>query len=690
MNPLTRAGSLFIGFSRRESTLLIVAAVAIGLLAGTAYWLFALLIETISRIAIGADTSGAVAAFSRLPLPVRFLVPLVGVFVAGFIIRYLSPESAGAGIALLLKAIRRHNGVLPYLLAPCKMVTAALTIACGAPLGLEGPVIVIGAGIGSSGGRLLRSGFSRMKLLLGCGAAAGLAVAFNAPIAGTIFAVETVMGSYTIGTLTPVVVAAVTASFFGAWVMPGHQSLPLAHIAERFGAAAVSARPLGSGGDIVLYLALALLLSLLGVFLVRATRFLAARFDPLKKKLPAYLHTPLLLLPFVLVVPFVPVIFGLGKDVMTDAFSWAPWLLVGVALLKLALLPFAFSSGASGGIFFPLIFVGFIFGLGSGKLAALAMPEASAGMPYGFAVVGCGALLGAATQEPITTFLLVFELTRDYAILPALMLGTVTSVLVSKLLSPVSLYNYQLAIEGIETEATEETSLMQETRVEACYQKDCVTALPHESLIAVVDRMREKERFEAYVVDETGRYLGAINAVLTSAREVQYGLISPLVVARDLVNPDFPIVRLGDSLASAMRRMAEYDVIELPVVGEDGKLLGCIHEHDIIAFYEREVLAKAHLVKMVGPRAERDDAKVRLSDEFVIETVPVSADLAGKNIVQLDLRRRYGIQVLAVREKGRDRGTVDPERLLEEGDTLVIAGRRDRVAAFRQSLGNLI
>ncbi len=690
MNPLTRAGSLFVGFSKRESTILIVAAVLIGVLAGAAYWLFVVLIEAISRLAVGAETGGAVSAFSRLPLPARFFLPLAGVLVAGLAIRYLSPESAGSGISLLLKAIRRHNGVLPYLLAPCKMFTAAITIACGAPLGLEGPVIVISAGIGSSVGRILRIGFSRMKLLLGCGAAAGLAVAFNAPIAGIIFAVETVMGSYTIGTLTPVVVAAVTASFFGAWVMPGHQSLPLAHIAERFGAATVSTRPMGSGWEIVLYLALSLSLALFGVFLIRATRFLAERFDPLKEKLPAYLHTPLLLLPFVLVVPFVPSIFGLGRDVMTDAFSWAPALLLGIALLKLALLPFAFSSGASGGIFFPLIFVGFSFGMGSGKLALMALPETTTGIPYGFAVVGCGALLGAATQEPITSFLLVFELTRDYAVLPALMLGTVTSVLVSKMLSSVSLYNYQLAIEGIETTNTEETSLMHETKVAVCYQKDCVTAFPHESLVTVVDRMREKERFEAYVIDEKGIYLGAINAVLTSAREVRYGLISPLVVAQDLVNPDFPRVRPGDSLAAAMRRMAEYDVVELPVVENDGRLLGCIHEHDIIAFYEREILAKAHLVKMVGLRSEHDDAKIRLSEEFVIDTVPVSHGIAGKNIVQLDLRRRYGIQVLAVRERGEDRGTVDPERLLEEGDILVVAGRRDCVAAFVQSLGNLI
>jgi len=690
MNRLTRISSLFIGLSRRESILLIIAAVAIGLCAGVAYWLFAMLIEAVSRVVVGAGTNSAVEAFSRLSLPVKIFLPLGGVAVAGVVIHYLSPESAGPGIAFLLKAIRRNNGILPYLLAPAKLFTSAVTIACGAPLGLEGPVIVIGAGIGSSVGRLFRIGFSRLKMLLGCGAGAGLAVAFNAPLAGTIFAVETVMGSYTIGTLTPVVVAAVSASFAGAYLLPGHQSLPFAEIAERFGSAALKTRPIGSGWEIVLYVALALLLSLLGVALIRTTAFLTERFEPIKSRIPAYLHTPLFLVPFALTVPFVPALFGLGKDVMVDAFSWGPWLLIGIALLKLSFLPISFSSGASGGIFFPILFVGFVFGLGVGSLAGLALPETDVGMPYGFAIVGSGALLGAATQEPITSFLLIFELTRDYTILPALMLGTVISVLVSKLLSPISLYNYQLAREGLLPDGDEESTLMHETTVEACYRKDCVTALPHESLITVVDRMREKERFEAYVIDENGRYLGAINAVLTSAREVKYGLISPLVIAQDLINSSFPVVRLTDNLATAMQYMAEYDVVELPVVAHDRSLIGCIHEHDIVAFYEREVIGKAHLVKMVGQRGELRETQVRLADEFVIETVRVQGDIVGKSLVGLDLRRRYGVQVLAVREKGRDRSVIDPERVLAPDDTLIVAGRRDAVNAFKKATETLI
>ncbi len=686
MNSVGRIGAFLIGFSRRESTVLLVAAVGIGMLSGVAYLLFSGLIELISRLLLGTGTDGVVEGFRALPLPLRILLPLAGVAAGGFLIRYFSKESAGTGVGLLLKTIRLKNGILPHALAPFKLVTAALSIACGAPLGLEGPVIVISSSIGSSVGQALKVGYSRMKLLLGCGSAAGLAVAFNAPIAGTIFAVETVMGNYAIGTLTPVVVAAATASFFGAYFLPGHEALPFSRIAQTYGADTVSSTAIHSVTEISLYLALGIICALLGVALIKATAALTARFEPLKKRIPEYLHAPLILLPFALVVPFVPSIFGLGRDVMVDAFAWGPWLLMGIALLKLVFLPLAFSSGASGGIFFPILFVGFVFGLGFGKLMPLLLSDLPVGSAYSFAVVGTGALLGAATQEPITSFLLVFELTRDYTILPALMLATVVSVFMSRTLSSASIYNYQLMQEGILPHAAEETSLMHETKVEVCYKKDCVTAAPHEPLSAVVDRMREKERFEAYVVDERGKYLGTINAVLTSAREVEYGLISPVVVANDLVNTSFPTVRPGDSIAQAMRKTAEYDVIEIPVIGDDGTLLGCIHEHDIIAFYEREILSKSHLVKMVGQHEEQGQQQIRLTGEFVIETIPAHGTLVGRNLIELKLRQRFGVQVLAVREKGNERGIIEPERQLGEGDTLIVAARREDIAAFRAAV----
>ncbi|MBQ4439461.1 chloride channel protein, partial [bacterium] len=189
----------------KEGTFLIFAAVLIGILAGCAFLCFNWLIDALSRLFIGAPTMAAVERFKELPLWYKFVLPLAGVFISGFIIKYICRESGGAGFGFLLKTLKKNNGIMPPKLSIFKMITSALSIATGVPLGNEGPIIVIGSTIGSSIGQFLSMPISRIKLFVGCGAAAGLAVAFDAPIAGTIFAVETILGSYAIGTLTPIV-----------------------------------------------------------------------------------------------------------------------------------------------------------------------------------------------------------------------------------------------------------------------------------------------------------------------------------------------------------------------------------------------------------------------------------------------------------------------------------------------------
>ena len=444
----------------REGAFLIGVAILIGISAGIAFLLFHWMIDFLSNFFLGESTENSVHGFKKLPLYAKFLLPLSGVFISGFIIRFISKESGGAGIGLLLKFMKVKNGVMPPLMIVPKIITSALSVATGIPLGSEGPIIMIGSGVGSSIGQFFKVSISKIKLFVGCGTAAGLAVAFNAPIAGTILAVETILGNFAIKTLTPIVVAAATASFFGAYFLPGFHIIPL----EALG----YSPEISSATEIFLYTFFGLLNAFLGIGLIKMTYFNSNIFDKVKVKLPEYIHIPLFLLPFALVVPFVPEIFGLGKDIMIAGHSFSPQFLIGIALLKLLFLSIAFASGASGGIFFPILFVGYIFGLGFGKVVPMVFTDLDPEIGRSFAVVGIGALLGAATQEPISSLIIVFELTRDYNMLPSLMLSTVTAVLISKSFSKFSIYNYQLVKEGISIEENEESALMKENHVEIC------------------------------------------------------------------------------------------------------------------------------------------------------------------------------------------------------------------------------
>ncbi len=658
----------------REGTFLIIAAIAIGIVAGLSFLLFHWLINFLSLILVGEETGNAVAGFMRLPVWQQILLPLAGASAGGIIIRFISKESGGAGIGLLLKAIKVTNGKLPPRMTIFKIVTSAISIATGVPLGSEGPIIMIGSAVGSTFGRVFRISISRIKLLVGCGAAAGLSVAFNAPITGTILAVETILGHFAIGTLTPIVVAAATASFFGAYFLPGHEVIP---------AEALALTPrISSITEIVLFLLFGLMNAVLGVLLIKLTYMNSNIVDKIRGKLPEYLSIPIALLPFALCIPFVPQIFGLGKDMMIMGANLDPWVLIGIALLKLLFLSVAFASGASGGIFFPILFVGYIFGLGFGMLMPEIFPFLPEQIGLSFAAVGIGALLGAATQEPISSLIIVFEITHDYNILPPLMLSAVVSVLISKKLSAFSIYNYQLVKEGIWEEEHEEATIMTENHVEICYDSDPVTAAPGEKILDIVERLREEERFECYVVDDEKKYLGAINGIITSTKEVNYDLINPITIAQDLINTEFPTVGLTDPLSTAMRLMTEFDVIEIPVIAEDSTLLGCIHEHDIIEFYQREIINKASMLKLVQRCECREKQHIQFEDEYTIDGIAASPMMWGKNLIELKLRQNYNILVLAVKEKGKEKSTIAPNRPFTPGDVIITAGRKEDIKSF--------
>jgi len=662
----------------QEGTFLIFVSIIIGVSVGSVFLVFHWLVDLLSNILIGESTSNSVEGFKRLPLHFRMLLPLSGVFVSGFIVRYLSKDSGSAGVGQLLKFIKIKNGIIPSSVIFFKIITSALSVATGIPLGTQGPIIMIGSAIGSNVGRLFKVSISKIKLFLGCGAAAGLSVAFNAPIAGTIFAVETILGNFAIKTLTPIVVAAATASFFGSYFMPQYRLLP----DEVIGLSS----QISSVTEILLFIFFGLVNAFLGLGLIKLTFFNSNLFDKVKKKLPEYIHTPLFLLPFALVVPFIPEIFGLGKDIMIAGHSFSPQFLISIALLKLFFLSIASASGASGGIFLPILFIGFVFGLGFGKIVPMVFTNLDPEIGRSFAIVGIGALLGAATQEPISSLIIVFELTRDYNMMPSLMISTVTAVLISRSLSSFSIYNYQLVKEGIPLEENEESSLMKESHVELCMMKECVTAKRDDKLLDIVEKMREMERFEAYVVDDDGKYRGTINGVFGPKDKVKYDAISGITIANDLMDTAFPTVSPDTPLSEAMGYMTQKTVIELPVLDQNGKLLGCIHEHDIIYFYHREILSKSSLLKTVSRAEGEEKHHIHFEGQFKIEAVQTTPALWGKTLIGLKLREKFDINVLGIKEKGSERSVISPEKIIEPGDILMIAGKKEDIDRFKKSI----
>ncbi|HNW15688.1 MAG TPA: CBS domain-containing protein, partial [bacterium] len=157
-----------------------------------------------------------------------------------------------------------------------------------------------------------------------------------------------------------------------------------------------------------------------------------------------------------------------------------------------------------------------------------------------------------------------------------------------------------------------------------------------------------------------------------------------IIIAGDLMDTDFPKVYLDSPLSDAMRRMIKKGVIELPVLEKNGKLAGCIHEHDIINFYNREILSKGSLLKTVNKIEGTEQSFIQFEDEYRIEVFNSTPSMWGKNLIDLRFREKFGILVLAVKEKKTGKNILSPTKVLEPGDVLVAAGTKDDLTLFKE------
>ncbi|HEX9741027.1 MAG TPA: chloride channel protein, partial [Ignavibacteriaceae bacterium] len=213
-----------------EHTLMIIIAIIIGLLAGFASIIIRILIEEIGSFAFPGDLN-FLGNVMNSPWFLVILIPAIGGLIVGPIINYFAPEAKGHGVPEVMQAILLRGGIIRPRVAFIKTIASAVTIGTGGSVGREGPIIQIGSSLGSMVGQLLKVPANRLKTLVGCGAAAGIAAAFNAPIAGALFAVEIILMDFTVAQFSPIVISSVVATVvshtfegnYPAFIVPGYQ-----------------------------------------------------------------------------------------------------------------------------------------------------------------------------------------------------------------------------------------------------------------------------------------------------------------------------------------------------------------------------------------------------------------------------------------------------------------------------------
>ena len=652
-------------FRTSEHLFMIIIPIIIGLLGGVGAIVLRSMIHLFQAVLWGNEEYAANWFLT-------ILVPAVGAFIVGMIIYYFSREAKGHGVPEVMEAISLKNGIIRPRVVAGKVVASALTIASGGSVGREGPIIQIGSAIGSTLGQVFRLSRRRMQTLVGCGAAAGIAAAFNAPIAGAMFAVEIILGDFAISQFSPIVISSVTATVISRMKY------------GNFPAFEVPKYALVHPIELVPYALLGLVAGAVGVLFVKVLYYFEEKFDSVN--IPDFYKTAMGGILLGVIGLAFPQVFGVGYNSMNQAFlgRMEVWLLFVLVFIKILASALTLGSGSSGGIFAPSLFMGAMTGGVFGNILHKLFPTVTAG-PGAYSLVAMSAVVAATTHAPITAILIIFEMTSDYKIILPLMIATIISLVVTRRQKG-SIYTLKLMKKGINIHEGKEINILQSMKVKNVMRKSINILPATTSMKDMIEIFVTSPHNYFYIKDESGRIKEKISQVELSAIAPDYENLKDFVVADDIATPNHLLVTEEDNLDFVMREFGKENVDEIPVVSsrDDKDILGTVWRRDVIEAYNKEIL-KRDLAGEVSKSITNVPCSraVEVAEGIFLREIDVPVVFTGKKIKDLDVRNKYGVDIILIRKhvNGKPAVTQKPDACytFEAGDSLLILGEKEKL-----------
>jgi CIC family chloride channel protein len=652
-----------------ESGILLLTALVVGIGAGLGAVVFRRLIEAVFNLTYGG-LAGLLGGITPIQL---FLVPALGGAIVGPLVYRFAREAKGHGVPEVMEAIALRGGRIRPRVAVVKALASAVCIGTGGSVGREGPIAQIGSALGSTLGQVLRLSDERVRNLVACGAAGGIAATFNAPIAGSVFALEVILGQ-------------LHATYFGTVVISAVIADVIAQVFEGdLRAFAIPEYALATPWELGFYAMLGVAAALISVAFARLLYLSEDMWDRLR--LAEYVKPALggLVLGVVgLLSPKIggfPRVYSVGYETITEALFSDLAIQMAVALLVLKLLAtiITLGSGGSGGVFAPSLFMGAMLGEAFGQAVHLLFPAITA--PAGaYALVGMAAFFSGAAHAPITAIIIVFEMTRDYRIILPLMLATVISTLLSRLLSSDSIYTLKLSRRGVHLEQGQDIDVMQGVTVADAMTTEVDTVPLDLPLEELADEFQVSHHHGFPVLDGAGELAGVVT-IQDLERAQAAGPLIGRVVADIATQEGLLVAYPYEPMWRALRRLGRRDVGRLPVVEREGsrRLVGAVRRVDIIRAYDQAIAARA--------QHQHRSQLLRLGQLDDVEAVHIDispgSPVVGQRISALDLPE--ACLVVSVR-RGRKLHLVHGYTELRAGDRLTIFAGRDCVTEVRQVL----
>ncbi|WP_054967354.1 chloride channel protein [Alicyclobacillus ferrooxydans] len=548
-----------------EPLVLLFYAVLIGVVAGYGAVGFRKLIDVFTNLFF-VHLSGGLSWIGRADV---FLLPVIGLVIVSFIVKKFAPEAKGHGVPEVMAAIAEHGSIIRPRVVLVKAVASALTIGSGGSVGREGPIVQIGSAFGSTLGQYLGLPERYLRLMVACGAGAGIAATFNAPVGGVMFATEVILGSFALQNFTAIVISCVVSAAIGRIYLGDHPSFPMPtyHV--------------GHFSVYWIYVIIGILAGVWGYVYIKVLYYLEDWFDA--RHWPFWLKAAFGGLIVGVIGIWFPQIFGVGYNSVDQALTnhMGLKLLLALLLLKLFVTSVTIAAGGSGGVFSPGLYQGSMLGGAIGVVISMAFPHLGVS-PGAMAAMAMAGVFAGSAQAPVTSIMMLFEMTGDYSIILPLMISSVLAATIAGTLSKDSIYTLKLVRRGLDIARLRHPDRMKAVYVGEAVAKERLTLRSNMTVDQAWERFAETGEWFALVRTEKGLLLGSVARaqVLEALNDHRNS-----AVVSDLLPKTVHRIQERATLADALSQMNLHHVTYLLVCRQDIPV-GVIGSSDVIHAYK--------------------------------------------------------------------------------------------------------
>jgi CIC family chloride channel protein len=675
-------GKMSLALTRREYIFMIVMGGIAGAVGGFGAIGFRLLILSVAQVGWGSITGmegrDLLSMVVTTPFWVRILLPAFGGFLVGIIVYFFAKEAKGHGVPEVMEAVALKDGRMRIRVVFAKAFASAICLGSGGSAGREGPIVQIGSAISSALGRWIKMSGERLRILVACGAAAGIAATFNAPMAGALFSLEVILSEFAVLRFIPIVVSSVIATAVSR------------HYLGNFPAFEIPAYDLLHYSELFLYLVLGVLAGMVAFMFIRLLYGMEDFFE--RRKLPEFVKPAIGGSIVGCIGVFFPQVLGVGYESVTQVLCGEMFgiMLIGILAAKIIATSITIGSGNSGGIFAPSLFMGAFLGGAFGQVVHALFPYTTAS-PGAYALVGMGAVVAGTTRAPITAMIIIFEMTANYRIILPLMFACTIGVVVSARFSRESIYTLKLVRRGVNIYGGKEVNVLKRLTVAQVMIPEIELVSPSSTLNELFTRMMTSSQNHFFVVGSDNRICGHIS--LEELRPIlkDYETVRDAVIASDLMDRNVTVVSTEESLDLVMQLFGKFDLKEVPVVNKGGELVGTIRRNDVIEAYNQEISKQdmsSSFASSLRLQEKTQSQRVSLAWGFQILEANPSDEFVGKSLEDLRLRERFGATVLTIKRESNERDErasyilPEPSTVILKGDRLILFGLQKDLSSF--------